>query len=266
MPSEVLQALSDAAVSVRVDGAVCRVTLERPERRNVQTPRMWLALAELGRSMPESVEVVVLDAVGPSFSAGLDRRLLRPEGADGEPSMAALALLDDAALDAEIARYQEAFTWWHRADAVSVAVVQGHAVGAGFQLALGCDLRIATTDATFALAEVRLGLVPDLGGTRRLYDLVGPSRALDLAASGRAVGCEEAFRIGLVDRLVAPDELGTALEALLADLMAADPAARRAAKRLVCGVPTRTPEEQLAAERAAQAPLVRRLVGRSPSA
>lgn len=261
-----LEALSDVAVEVRLDGPVCRVTLARPERRNAQTPRMWQALAALGQSIPETVELVLLDAAGPSFSAGLDRRLLTPEGADGEPSLALLALLEDDVLDAEIARYQEAFTWWHRGDAVSVAVVQGHAVGAGFQLALGCDLRVASTDATFALAEVRLGLVPDLGGTRRLVDLVGPSRALDLAASGRAVSADEAYRMGVVDRLVAPEGLSAAVEGLVTDLLAADPVARRAVKRLVAGASGRTPDEQLAAERSAQAPLIRRLTGRSPSA
>lgn len=243
-----------------------RVTLARPERRNTQGPRLWQALADVGEALADDVEVVVLDALGPSFSAGLDRRLLAPTGTDDEPTLTALALLDDEELDARIASYQRAFTWWHEADVVSVAVVDGHAIGAGFQLALGCDLRVASTRAVFALAEARLGLVPDLGGTRRLLDLVGASRALDLAATGRTVDATEAYRMGAVDRLVAPDELPATVDAVVADLLQADRAARLAAKRLVQGAAARTPVEQRAAERRAQLPLLRRLVGRSPSA
>jgi enoyl-CoA hydratase/carnithine racemase len=242
------------------------VTLAQPDRRNVQSPRTWRALAALGAGLPDGVEVVVLDALGMSFSAGLDRRLLAAEETGGEPSLARLALLDDVELDAEIAEYQQAFTWWHRADVVSVAVVQGHAVGAGCQLALGCDLRVASTEAAFALAEVRLGLVPDLGGTRRLVDLVGPSRALDLAVSGRTISAHEAFRIGLVDRLVEPESLASTAQSVVGELLAADRQARMAAKRLVTTAASRSVDEQLAAERAAQLPLVRRLLGRSPQA
>ena len=78
-----------------------------------------------------------------------------------------------AALDAGIAAYQAGFTWLHRPDIVSIAAVRGHAIGAGFQLALAADLRILTDDAVLVMAEARLGLVPDLGGTRNLVEVVG---------------------------------------------------------------------------------------------
>jgi enoyl-CoA hydratase/carnithine racemase len=266
LPSDLLAELASASIDVRVDGPVLRVTLSAPERRNVQTPATWFALARLGQAVPSSVQLVVLDAQGRSFSAGLDRAFFSDETAPGGVGLPALARLDDAALDGEIATYQQAFTWWHRPDLVSIAVVQGHAVGAGCQLALACDLRVGSHDAVLALAEVRLGLVPDLGGTRRLVELVGPARALDIAASGRPVDAHEAFAMGLLNRLVAPEQLASAADALVDDLMAADPVARFAAKRLLTGATSRSASEQLAAERAAQLPLVRRLASRSPSA
>ena len=88
-----------------------------------------------------------------------------------------------------------------------VAACNGLTLGGGLELALACDLRVASNDATFGVPEVRGGGLPGGGGTQRLPRLVGLGRALDLMLSGRTVGADEAFRIGLVDRLVAPDAL-----------------------------------------------------------
>src|SRR2546421_2713998 len=169
------------------DGAVATVTLCNAAKRNAQSPAMWRALAEAGRLVPGTTRVVVLRAEGVSFSAGLDRQAFTPEGFDGEPSFLDLARGSDADLDAAIAGYQEAFTWWRRNDVVSVAAVQGHAIGAGFQLVLACDLRVCTDDVQFAMRETSLGLVPDLTGTKPLVELVGYARALDICATGRFV-------------------------------------------------------------------------------
>ncbi len=88
-----------------------------------------------------------------------------------------------------------------------MAAVRGHALGAGLQLALACDLRVVAPDAKLAMLEPRYGLIPDLGGLHRLARLVGPSRAKDLVWSTRMVEAEEGLRIGLVDRVVEPDGL-----------------------------------------------------------
>lgn len=157
--------LDKDGVRLTVDDAVATVTLTNPAKRNAQSPALWRALTEAGRALPGSVRVVVLRGEGKSFSAGLDRQAFTPEGFDGEPSFLDMARGPEAELDATIAEYQEAFTWWRRNDIVSIAAVQGHAIGAGFQLALACDLRIVAEDVQFAMRETSLGLVPDLTGT-----------------------------------------------------------------------------------------------------
>ncbi|WP_229900528.1 enoyl-CoA hydratase/isomerase family protein, partial [Streptomyces capoamus] len=172
-----------------------------------------------------------------------------------------LARRDDAGLDATIAEYQEAFTWWRRTDIVSIAAVQGHAIGAGFQLALGCDLRVVADDVQFAMRETSLGLVPDLTGTHPLVGLVGYARALEICATGRFVGAEEAVSSGLANLAVPAAELDGAVRDLAAALLAAPRDAVVETKALLRGAVDRTYDEQRAAERAAQSRRLRDLAG-----
>ena len=235
------------------------VTLDRPAARNAQTPATWRALAAVGDAVPESVRVVVLRGHGASFSAGLDRGMLTPTGLPGEPSLLEMAGWPDERLDTAIAGFQRAFTWWSRPELVSVAAVQGHAVGAGFQLALACDLRVLADDARLAMRETSLGLVPDLAGTAPLVRAVGYPRALEICVTGRWVGAVEAAAIGLAEIVVRRDDLDAAVADLVAALLAPDAAAVRETKALLAGVDGRTVEQQHAAERAAQARRLRDL-------
>lgn len=213
--------LDKDGVRLTVEDAVATVTLTNPAKRNAQSPALWRALTEAGRVLPGDVRVVVLRGEGKSFSAGLDRQAFTPEGFDGEPSFLDMARGPEAELDATIAEYQEAFTWWRRNDLVSIATVQGHAIGAGFQLALACDLRIVADDVQFAMRETSLGLVPDLTGTHPLVSLVGYARALEICATGRFVHAEEAERTGLANLVVPADQLDAAARDLAAALIAA---------------------------------------------
>ncbi|MET8025987.1 enoyl-CoA hydratase/isomerase family protein [Streptomyces avermitilis] len=261
-PGKVLDPVLDKdGVRLTVDEAVATVTLTNPAKRNAQSPALWRALAEAGRVLPGSVRVVVLRAEGPSFSAGLDRQAFTPEGFDGEPSFIELARGSDAELDATIAEYQEGFTWWRRSDIVSIAAVQGHAVGAGFQLALACDLRVVADDVQFAMRETSLGLVPDLTGTHPLVSLVGYARALEICATGRFVSAEEAERTGLANLAVPAEQLDGAVRDLAGALLAAPRDAVIETKALLRGAQERTYEDQRAAERAAQARRLRDLAG-----
>ena len=239
------------------------VWLDRPEVRNAQTFRTWASLAVVARTLPASCQVVLLRATGPDFSAGLDLRQLRPGGSD-EGSVLELLDGDDASVEAAIATFQEAFGLWRELPAVVVAVVQGRAIGAGLQLALAADLRVLADDAQLVVAESRLGLVPDLGGTARLVELAGYSAALELSLTARPVGAAEALRLGLGTRLAGAEGLDGCTARLIDELLALPADVSRTTKRLLAGATDRDVVEQLAAERQAQVPLLRRAV-RSPA-
>ncbi|HEV7625714.1 MAG TPA: enoyl-CoA hydratase/isomerase family protein, partial [Streptomyces sp.] len=193
--------------------------------------------------------------------AGLDKQSFTPEGIDGELSFADLARASDEKVGETIATFQEAFTWWRRPDLISVAAVQGHAIGAGFQLALAADLRVCADDVQFSMRETSLGLVPDLTGTHPLVGILGYSRALEVCATGRYVHAPEAEQTGLANLVVPAAELDTAVSDLSAALLAAPRNAVVETKALLAGALSRTYEEQCAAERAAQTRRLRDLAG-----
>jgi enoyl-CoA hydratase/carnithine racemase len=172
-------------------------------------------------------------------------------------------LLDELGHDPDaaerIAGFQDAFTWLGRADLVSVAAVQGHAIGAGFQLALACDLRVAATGTVFAMKETALGLVPDLTGTHPLVAAVGLPRALEWCLTGRFVTADEALAAGLLNAVT--DDLDSAVEALVSGVLASPRDAVIETKALLQGAARRSAPEQWKAEREAQARVLRELAG-----
>ena len=133
------------------------------------------------------------------------------------------------------------------------------AAGAGFQLALACDLRVCGDDARFAMRETSLGLVPDLTGTHPLVSTVGYSRALELCATGRWVPSDEALALGIATLVVPGPDLEVATHTLVAALLAAPEEALRATKGVLLAAATSSPEDSRAFERSAQVPLLRRL-------
>jgi enoyl-CoA hydratase/carnithine racemase len=261
VPEALAAQASAAGLRLELAGRRLDVVLAAPEHRNAQTPATWRALAAAGAGGAHAADVVVIRAEGASFSAGLDRRAFTPEGVDGEFGLSQLAALPPAELDATIATFQTAFTVWSRGPFVSIAAVQGHAVGAGFQLALACDLRVAASDARFCMREPALGLVPDLGGTAALVAAVGYARALDICATARWVEAAEAERIGLVQRLVAAEDLAAATSRLVDAVLANPAGAVHATKALLAAAASRDRPGQLAAERLAQGERLRALTG-----
>lgn len=237
-------------VRVEVAGPVMHVTLCRPEQRNAQTPATWRALAAVGAELSDDVRLVILGAEGQSFSAGLDRAMMTPQGVAGEGSLLTLMSESDEVLQRFITDAQAAFTWWHDVDAMTLAVVNGHAIGAGMQLALACDMIIAGPMAQFAMRETSLGLVPDLAGTQPLVQRVGFHRALEICATGRLISAQEALRIGLVEQLV--DDPDAAAQALSETLLATPAGALRALKPLLRHAVSAEPGDQRSAERTAQ--------------
>lgn len=251
--------LAAARLRYEVDGVVATITLDKPEARNAQTPTMWRTLAEIGAQLPDEVRVVVLRGAGATFSAGLDRTLLTPGGTDGQESVADLLAQPDDEISATIDAYQQGFTWLRDPRFVSIAVVHGYAIGAGFQLALSCDLVIAADDAWFCMKEAALGLVPDLTGTKPLVDAVGYPRALEICATARNVGADEAVRIGFVLDAVPADALDARLADLVAALTAPMVGAVRETKALVHSATHSDLDTQRRLEREAQARRFREL-------
>jgi enoyl-CoA hydratase/carnithine racemase len=254
-----------SALATDLTDGILTVRLARPESRNAQGPGLWAALAGIGRTLDPGVRAVVLCADGPSFSAGLDRRMLTPGGIPGEGSMLEFAQMAPDALDERIALFQEAFTWWRQVDVPTVAAVQGHAVGAGFQLALGCDVMVVADDVQLAMKEPSLGLVPDLGGTLPLVEAVGYGRALELVLSGRWVGAQEAVRIGLALRAVPADALEATAREIAIACSSAVPGAVAGTKALLRdaaagGDWVDAHRRQVAAERGVQGVRIRELV------
>jgi enoyl-CoA hydratase/carnithine racemase len=242
------------------EGAALSVILDNPTRRNAQTPSLWLALAEVAEHLDPEVRVVVLKADGPSFSGGIDLAMLTPGGVEGEVSMLAPAGESPEAMAETIAPYQRGFTAWAEADAVVVAAVQGHAVGAGFQLALAADLRIVADDVQLAMRETSLGLVPDLGGTQPLVDIVGYGKALEICVTGRAVGAAEAVASGLASVAVPVHELAATTADLVAAILATPEPAARELKPLLRRAASSSRDDQLRHEREAQGRLLHALV------
>ncbi|MFC9688419.1 enoyl-CoA hydratase/isomerase family protein [Kribbella sp. NPDC056951] len=244
--------MTDLGLRFSVDGPVARVVLDRPEVRNAQTPAMWRALADFGRSLPDDVRVVVLSGEGQSFSAGLDRRLIMGENDQGEEPLLALGAKPTEEVYEIVAEFQAGFSWLRNPNIISIAAVQGHAVGAGFQLALACDLRVVTPDARFSMREPALGLVPDLGGTQPLVQLVGYSRALEICATTRWVEAAEAKEIGLANIVVPAEELAATVKDLTDAVLTPLAGAIRETKALLLGAADRSYADQLKAEGAAQ--------------
>lgn len=251
--------LERGRLSAELVDPVLTITLNRPDIRNAQLPATWEALAHIGSRLPGTVRVVVVRGAGESFSSGLDRSMfdLGPDSV-----LMQVAAAPDSVAHRLIAGFQTGFTWLADPSFISIAAVTGYAVGAGFQLALACDLVLVAQDAQFVMAEVGLGLVPDLGGTHRLVAAVGAQRALEICATGRRVGAAEAVRIGLAMASVPNDELDRALADLIGALLQPPVEAVRSVTRLISSATTAGPDDQSAAEQAEQLNRLRELAAR----
>src|SRR3954468_15271624 len=206
-------------------GAVHRLTLNRPARRNALTPELARAIVEQLDIIEESaqVEVVVLRGAGGHFCAGLDLHWLR--GLGESPGI--------ADLQRGLSDFQSAVLAIVRCPVPVLAVVEGTAAGFGLDLALACDLRLASASATFTSAFARMGLVPDGGSTFTLPRLVGIGQALRLLLAGETIDAARAQAIGLVDEVVASADLDGKVAALADRLTAGATTSVRAIKRLV---------------------------------
>jgi enoyl-CoA hydratase/carnithine racemase len=212
-------------IRTRREDAILHLVIDRPEKRNALDRAMLGRLADVieEAACERAVRAVVLSGTGPVFSAGVDLGMLAEDvgGSEARP------------FRRQVAGMQTAISAIERLEKPVIAALHGHVVGLALELALACDARVAGRDARLGLPEVRLGLVPDVGGTTRLVRVVGSARAKELILTGRLIDAERAAAIGLVTEVV---DAGGHLEAavtLAREMVVGAPLAVGLAKRLV---------------------------------
>jgi enoyl-CoA hydratase/carnithine racemase len=222
-------------VTMTVAGGVADVRLNRPDKLNALDQAMFDALVEAGERIGEdpSVRAVVLSGEGRGFCSGLDFASFQAmAGSDGGDRGAGVANRLGHRPAGRLTNHgQQAAYVWTELPVPVIAAVHGVALGGGFQIALGADLRFVTADARLSVLEIRWGLIPDMTGTHMLRRLVSLDVAKELTWTGRMVSGEEAVSLGLATR-VSDDPLGDAL-VLAAQLAASSPDAIQGAKRLL---------------------------------
>ena len=177
------------------------VTLNRPEALNSLDDKLnaqlWEVWADFSRN--EAADVAVLTGAGKAFCTGLDLKSFLPKWE--KANMLDVRKNVPHGFGGGLTRGQ------HRLTKPVIAAINGYAVGGGFELALACDIRVASEKARFGVYEVRQGLHQGDGGIVRLVAIAGTATALDLTLTGREIGAEEAYRLGLVNKVVAPENL-----------------------------------------------------------
>jgi len=214
-------------VHISITDHIAQVTLNRPDKANAVNLAMFDALGAAGRELAENraIRAVVLTGAGENFCAGIDVSLLSSE----DPAIDAQAL---SPVDSSPAnRFQLAAYTWRELPVPVICAIRGVAFGAGFQIAMGADLRYARPDSSLSIMEVKWGLIPDMAITTTLRDLLPLDRAKEMAWSGRVVGGQEASHLGLVTALH-DDPQAAAMETAHA-ICVKSPDAIRSVKRLL---------------------------------
>ena len=213
-------------LTVSRDGHVARLTIDRPDKRNAMTAAMWAGLPDVLRRLADDgdVRVLVVTGAGPSFCAGADISDLL-SGPDPADPMAAVRR-DNLAAQAALRDFPKP----------TVAMIRGHCIGGGVELAVCCDLRFADPTAVFGVTPAKVGVVYTPSSTKALLDLVGPAMTKYLLFSGELIDAETAARAGLVDRVVAADDLLAEVHRF-ADVLAGRSAlSQRATKQVIAAL------------------------------
>jgi enoyl-CoA hydratase/carnithine racemase len=232
-------------VSIENRDRVRHLVLDRPEKRNAFNRDLILAVraaAEDAYGDPD-VHCVVLRGNGRSFSAGIDVFDLAGLGDTSKLRSFRRACIEMANLFEEMAK-------------PVVAQIHGPCLGLGAEVALACDLRVMSEDATFGLPETRLGLIPDVGGSSRLPAVAGLGNAKELIMTGRTIDARECHRIGIANRVAPAAELEATTQSLVDELLAASPIAVGLSKRVLDGVAKPTLAASLEQEVSIQQTLV----------
>ncbi len=237
---------SSNVLSIEKKGAIGTLWLDRPEKRNAMTSEMWTALpaavAALGGD--PDIRAVVLAGRGKSFCVGLDLMALSEiTPSDAEQTSRAAANLQQM----EVTRgFQSAISSIAQCPVPVIAAVHGHCLGGGIDLITACDIRIASTDATFSVRETRIGIVADVGTLQRLPKVVTSGHVAELAYTGRDIDAARAEKIGLVNDVYPnADAVLTAAYELAEEIAANSPLAVRGTKFILQQSEDLTTEQSL---------------------
>jgi enoyl-CoA hydratase len=213
--------MAEALVLVERDGAIATVTLNRPDALNALSRGLRNAIYQTFDQLARdaSVEVAILTGAGRAFTAGLDLKELGGETGSGDD----LAAVTSTDISEAVARF----------DRPLIGAINGFAITGGFELALMCDFLIASTNARFADTHGRVGVVPGWGLSQRLPRIIGIQRAKELSLTGNFLDAQTAYAWGLVNRVVAPEQLLPTCKALARDILSTEPKTRREIKRLI---------------------------------
>ncbi len=202
---------------------VATLTLNRPDAMNALSVELRAALADAFRALQndDQTRVVILTGAGRAFCAGLDlKELSQPGVAEGNG-------------ERDFGRAQSPVRAMAAFAGPIIGAINGHAITGGFELALACDLMIASSRASFADTHVRMGVMPGWGLSQRLSRIVGIGQAKEISFSGNFVDAERALSLGLVNRVVAPDVLMDECSKLAAEMASCDPEMLQSYKRLI---------------------------------
>jgi len=211
--------MSSQVLKVEKQDGVATLTLNRPEAMNALSRDLRVAISASFNDLQadDAIRVAIVTGEGRAFCAGLDLKELGAEDTGGP------AALQESDAIAAIKAFEGPV----------VGAVNGHAITGGFELALACDILIASTEARFSDTHIRVGVLPGWGLSQKLPRLIGISRAKELSLTGNPIGAEQALAWGLVNRVVAPEELLPACRALAADMCSCDQKALRGYKKLI---------------------------------
>lgn len=236
-------------MTIEMDNGVADVKLNRADKMNALDGAMFKALIEAGESLKNdsSVRAVVLSGEGRAFCAGLDfGSFTKMAEADDEQAASDSEELEDLGGRITHRGQQAAFAWTEMPVPV-ICAITGVALGGGFQIAMGADIRLIAPDARMSVLEIRWGLIPDMTGTQTLAQHVGLDVAKELTFTGRMVEGQECVDIGLATR-VSNTPYADALT-MAHDIASKSPHAVRAAKRLLTNVEHLSTADRFAAER-----------------